>query len=151
MKKITILLLGFMAIISGVMVAKASNVNEKNDTFDRIVLKTAIMEKEAIVLDKDGNMCNGLFYKNGVKTDFAGILQTILDVIKYAAPILVLVFSAADFIKAIVSQDKDNIKKATKNSALRFGIAVSLYFLPLLINVLLNLFLGISDPTCGLS
>ena len=107
-------------------------------------------DKERITIKPTDNICEGTFYKNGQKTEFAKILQIILNVIKYAAPVLVLVFSIADFVKAVASQDKDALNKATKNSAFRLIIAVVLYFLPLLINFLINLFLGIKDPTCGI-
>ena len=159
MKKFISLLFILLVMIStGICEAKAYSLTSNDETPVGINIAYKSLKKEkkteeadpGIKINKTDNMCNGLFYENGQKTEFATLLQMLLNVIKYAAPILVLVFSVAEFVKAIASQDKDAINKATKNSAWRLGIAVGLYFLPLLINFLVNLFLGIKDPTCGL-
>ena len=67
-------------------------------------------------------------------------INIVLDVIKYAAMICLLGFSIADFIKAIVSSDKDALKKAGTTTFKRFIYCVMIFFLPLVINFLLDLF-----------
>ena len=67
-------------------------------------------------------------------------INIILDVIRYAAIICLLGFSIADFIKAIVSEDKDALKKAGTTTMKRFIYCVMIFFLPIVINFLLDLF-----------
>ena len=67
-------------------------------------------------------------------------INIILDVIKYAAIICLLGFSIADFVKAIVSEDKDALKKAGTTTMKRFIYCVMIFFLPIVINFLLDLF-----------
>jgi hypothetical protein len=71
-----------------------------------------------------------------------------LNIMKYAAIIALIVFSILDFIKAIVSQDSDSLKKAATTTVKRLGYTIIIFFLPILINYLLEV-LGLSG-TCGL-
>lgn len=103
-----------------------------------------------ITIEKPDNMCEGIFYKNGVKTEFGRLLAGVLKLIRYAAPLLVLALSSVDFLKAVISQNKDELTKAAKNSTIRLILAILLFFVPVLINYLLILIFGISDPTCGI-
>jgi hypothetical protein len=67
---------------------------------------------------------------------------------KYAGPILCLVLSISDFVKATASQDKDALSKATKTTGKRIVYALILFFIPTLINFIFPL-LGWYD-TCGI-
>ena len=49
-------------------------------------------------------------------------------------------FSIADFFKAIVSNDKDALKKAGSTTVKRFIYCVIIFFLPIIIDFLLDLF-----------
>ena len=72
-------------------------------------------------------------------------IQMVLDVMKYAAIIALLGLSIADFVKAIVSDDKDALKKAGTTSIKRFIYCVIIFFLPIIVNFLMNLFGFYSD------
>ena len=75
-------------------------------------------------------------------------LQWILDIIKYIAIAALLVLSTFDFIKAIISNDKDALKKAGTTAAKRFIFVVILFFLPIIIDLLMRLFGAYG--TCGI-
>ena len=75
-------------------------------------------------------------------------LQQIFNVFKYLAPILVLVFSTMDFVKAAASQDKEALKKASKTALKRALLAILLFIIPTLLNYLFRL-LGFSG-TCDI-
>lgn len=92
--------------------------------------------------------CEGFLGSKTVNTDPAYYLNMALKVMKYMGIILAIVFSTIDFIKAITSQDKDLLKKATTTSVKRALYAVLIFFLPTLINFVLGL-IGAYD-TCGL-
>ena len=68
------------------------------------------------------------------------MLIFIIEIIKYAAIMCLLGFSIADFFKAIVSNDKDALKKAGSTTLKRFIYCVIIFFLPIIIDFLLDLF-----------
>lgn len=74
-------------------------------------------------------------------------IQEGLDLIKYAAIMCLLGLSIADFFKAIVASDKDSLKKAGTKTMKRFIYCVIIFFLPILINFVLELFE--LTGTCG--
>lgn len=115
------------------------------------------------VVYADGNVEYHLASKNEMATDcdslfgnpedpnkqsVAYFLQQIFNIMKYAGPILCLVLSISDFVKATASQDKDALTKATKTTGKRIVYALILFFIPTLINFIFPL-LGWYD-TCGI-
>ena len=92
--------------------------------------------------------CDSLFGNPDDDTSVAYFLQQIFNIMKYAGPILCLVLSISDFVKATASQDKDALSKATKTTGKRIVYALILYFIPTLINFIFPL-LGWYD-TCGI-
>lgn len=84
-----------------------------------------------------------------IDAEVYNFLQQIFNVIKYAGPILCLVFSTIDFVKAAASQDKDALAKAGKNAGKRVIYALILFFVPVLIEFLFPLLGWVG--TCGIS
>lgn len=78
-----------------------------------------------------------------VDTSPAFWLNWILNLMKYIAIIALLVLVTMDFLTALVQNDKDAIKKAGTKAIKRFIYCVILFFVPNIVNILLNLF-GIS-------
>lgn len=76
-------------------------------------------------------------------------LQQIFNVIKFAGPVLCLVFSVIDFVKATASQEKEALTKAFKTTAKRLVYAIILFFIPTLINFAFELLGWVG--TCGIS
>ena len=93
--------------------------------------------------------CDTLFGNPDNPDDIAYFLQQLFTVIKYAGPILCIVMSVTDFVKAAASQDKDALTKATKTTGKRIVYALILFFIPTLINFIFPL-LGWYG-TCGIS
>ena len=81
----------------------------------------------------------------------AWLLQQILDFIKVVGPILVVVLSSVDFAKVIIKSDDEAMAKAQKKLITRLLLAALLFFIPLLVTVLLDLFGLTSESTCGLN
>ncbi len=92
--------------------------------------------------------CDSIFGNPDVEGTVANFLQQILSIMQYAGPILCLVLSTSDFVKAAASQDKDALSKATKTAGKRIIFAMILFFIPVLIDFLFPL-LGWYD-TCGI-
>lgn len=78
-------------------------------------------------------------------------LQKIFNYIKILGPILVILLGSIDFVKSILSNDDENMKKVQKKFGIRLLCAIGLFFLPLLANLMLNLVFGTSgDQVCGI-
>lgn len=84
-------------------------------------------------------ICEGFLGRKINHSSPAYYLNLILKIMKYAAVILAIVFSIIDFAKATISQDKDNLKKATITSVKRLIFAVLMFFIPILIDFVLGL------------
>lgn len=70
-----------------------------------------------------------------VRQDF----QNIFDFCKIVIPLLIIGFSAYDFIKAITNKDDKGVKKAFTKLMKRLVYAVIFYFLPVILNFVLEL------------
>ena len=75
-------------------------------------------------------------------------LQWILNVMKYVAIVALLVLITTDFVKAVASNDKDALKKAGTTAIKRFIYCVILFFVPIIVNFIMNLF-GVYG-SCGI-
>ena len=76
-----------------------------------------------------------------LKTD----IQNVFDFVKILVPLLVIGLSSFDFIKAITEKDDKDIKKAFSRLMKRLICAVILFFLPVLLELLMNM---ITDNVC---
>lgn len=83
--------------------------------------------------------CTSLLGDPGTDTQPAYWIQLILNIMKYIGVVLLIVLTTLDFIKAIVSQDNDALKKASTTSIKRIIIVIILFFLPYLLKLLLIL------------
>lgn len=120
-------------------------------------------------IDSDGNVVNKTYTNNDTldglnqkydscsqlidtqtEGSFGWLLQKILNYIKIAGPILVVLLSALDFIKAVASSEEDAFKKAQSRLVIRLVAALALFLVPTFVELLLGLINGITDPTCGL-
>lgn len=76
------------------------------------------------------------------------LLQQVFTVMKFAAPLLVLIFSIIEFMKAVASQDKDILQKAIKHTVIRGICGVIVFMVPLVFDFVFEL-LGWYG-TCGI-
>lgn len=76
------------------------------------------------------------------------ILNTILNYIKIIGPILVVLLSAIDFIKAVVGTDEKAMKEAQSKLVIRLVAAICLFLVPTLVQLLLS-FINASTCTIG--
>ncbi len=88
----------------------------------------------------DDPKCYGLLGEN-----MTIVVNNIFDFVKYAGPILVVVLTSIDLIKASVSGSKDELKKVSQDFAKRAVAAILLFFIPLVCSMLFEL-AGITVP-----
>ena len=72
-------------------------------------------------------------------------INDILLWIRVLVPILLIVLGSVDFSKAVMFQEKDELKKATSTFTKRCIIAVVIFFVPLMLNILIDIFNNVSD------
>ena len=78
--------------------------------------------------------------------NFHKYITDILNAMRIVAVAMVIVFSTLDFGKALITQDNDAMKKASEKTTKRLGLAIIIFFVPILLNILLGL-IGI-DGIC---
>ena len=92
--------------------------------------------------------CTGLFGDHEDEDSFAYLLQYAFTIMKFAGPILCIAFSIVDFVKAVVSDKKDELSRVVKRSLTRVVLALVLFFIPIIVDFLFPL-LGFYG-TCGI-
>lgn len=91
--------------------------------------------------------CGGLFADQNEGSVY-WLLQKILNYMKLLGPILVVLLSSVDFIKAVMSSDENALKVAQKKLMVRLVAAIALFLLPSLIQLIISLLGGIIDSNC---
>lgn len=74
-------------------------------------------------------------------------LQNIFNFCKILIPLLVIGLSSYDFIKSITAKDDKDIKKSFQRLMKRLVLAVVFFFLPVLLNFLLEV-IGTNSSVC---
>ena len=80
----------------------------------------------------------------------AWLVQKILNYIKIIGPILVIIFSSIDYLRALVQSDNDTLAKLHKKLLTRIVLVLLLFFVPTIVNALLALFGFTNTTTCNL-
>ena len=93
--------------------------------------------------------CQALFGDPDDEDSFAHLLQLAFKVLQFAGPLLCIIFSCIDFVKVVVSDDKDALPKTIKKCLTRVVLALVLFFIPTVINFVFPL-LGFYG-TCGIN
>lgn len=99
---------------------------------------TLVLQNNVILLDNEigepsvDKNCNAL---GGFKDD----LQSIFNAFKIVAPILTLVLSSFEYMTSITSKDGEGLKKANKRLINRIILVAILFFLPIILNVIIDL------------
>lgn len=78
------------------------------------------------------------------------MIYNVLKWAKYIAPVLVIILSILDFIKALAAQSDDEMKKAQGRFVKRLVVAALLFLIPLIINFALKTF-GFYNSGCDIT
>lgn len=85
------------------------------------------------------------------------LLQDVLNVVRIVVPVLLIILGSVDLATAVMSEDKDALKKGTSKLVKRCIAAIAIFFIPLIVNVLIGLvetstgIVIVDDPLCGLN
>ena len=80
----------------------------------------------------------------------AWLLQKILNYTRVIGPILVVILSSIEFAKVIIQSDDEAMGKAQKKLINRLILVAALFFVPTLVELILQIFGITGDPTCGI-
>lgn len=99
--------------------------------------------------DKTEVNCEGILGK-----DLINYIDKLFNWLKITVPILLIVFGCVDFGQALLSDDKDIMKKATSKFVKRCVAAIIIFFLPTLLTFILKIFNSLTTDggisVCGI-
>lgn len=136
--------ISFLVIL--ILIANVFVVNtEAKQLNDSFVLVADVTETDEVV---DDASCDTVLGDLEDPHSIAYLLQEIFKIMKFATPVLVLIFSIIDFIKSISTQDKEILQKAIKRTIIRVIVGLVVFVIPSICNFIFDL-LGWYG-TCGI-
>lgn len=142
-KKVILIIL----LILGLFVFKPCNIYALENSVDDNSI--TLISEDSSIQARQSESCNSLLGNPEDEDSVAWLVQKVLNYVKIAGPMLVLGFSCIDFLKLIIQSDADSMTKAQKKLYTRLALAVFLFFVPDLVNVLLSLFGLTTSQTCA--
>jgi len=156
-KKLPIIFLFFMTVMLFAPIkTEAFNNQNFNILSDGILMLDPETNPDDIKdwMDEESNdACKGEKSLLGDPNDedsVAWLLQHILNYIKVLGPILVVVLSSIDYLYIIIKSDDESMKKVNKKLIVRLILAAALFFIPVIVEAILDIFGMTSSTTCGL-
>ena len=119
------------------------NPDEAGENFENAFMQLSSTDIDIQVTDIG---CDDIFGKE--EGSFGWLLNTILGYIRVIGPILVVLLSAIDFIKAVVGFDEKAMKEAQNKLIIRLVCAVALFLVPTLVQLLFSF---INETVCTLN
>lgn len=77
--------------------------------------------------------CDAIF-----DSEAQALIQRIFSIICIAVPIILIVLGSVDFANAVLSSDQEAMQKAVKRFTTRCIVAVAIFFLPMLVNLIFS-------------
>lgn len=109
--------------------------NSKNEIFTFVFLMLMFIGIKGTLAADDCNLILGDPNTDGT---IAWYLVTGLNIFRWSAPVLVIIYGSIDIFKAVISPSADQMTKAQKTLIKRIGIALALFVVPSLVNLLLS-------------
>ena len=90
------------------------------------------------ILANSSTSCTGYFGSPSDSKSLMHIMVQIFRLLQIAVPIILLVMTTLDFSKVVFTDAKDGMEKAKKNFTKRAIMAVVIFFIPTILDILLN-------------
>lgn len=107
---------------------------------ETIIYKTNIL---GIIINKS-SACNDV-----LSSDLQSVLKDVYTALMIAVPLLVIFLSVLDIFKAVVAQDEKDMGVARGRAVKRVIVGMAVFFIPIILDLLLDL-VGIASGTCGI-
>lgn len=78
-------------------------------------------------------------------------IYKIIRMVRYAIPVLIILLTVLEYIKALAADSEDEMKKVTGKFARRLIVAALIFIIPFILDFLLKIFSipGLNDPFCA--
>lgn len=88
-----------------------------------------------------GNECNkeAIFGSKSDPNSISYLVNEILQYPRYIVPALVIVFTSIDLFKAVIAGKEDEMKKAQSTAIKRVIVAVIVFLVPMIVNIIMYL------------
>ena len=84
-----------------------------------------------------------------ISNELYEIIQYCFLAIRISVPLLLIVLIIKDLVSAVSAGKEDDMKKAQSNAIKRIAIAIIIFFVPTIVNLVLDIS-GIASTTCGI-
>lgn len=141
----------------------AETIREQEDIYDKKV-NNYLNNLDSSMTKNDNNINNAMNQISnsqqvvpvncGMLSEIIPYLQKVFNLIKIIVPIALICFGIIDFTTPILSNDKEALNKAASRFIKRCIIGIIVFFVPTLVNILLNIYNDVSGydaSTCGLA
>ncbi len=96
--------------------------------------------KECVLGEDITVTCSSLFDSDKKGEESLGsLIKSALNIIRIVVPILIIVLGSLDFGKAVIASKEDEMKKAQTTFIKRLIAGIAVFFVPVIINVVMNL------------
>lgn len=85
-------------------------------------------------------MCAKLRTHDGESESFMDLFEKYWNIVLIVVPILMILFTSIEYLKAVTSNDQDLIQKATNNTIKRLIASLLIFALPVIIRIIFGLF-----------
>lgn len=144
MKKTAIIIVSLVLLLFPICSVNAIGENDNNIRYSEVDVDTDIDVEEI-------GDCNSLLGSPKVNGSPAFFLQKVFDVMKYAAIIIIVIFSSLDFLTSITSKDEEKLKKSFSKVIIRFIICIAIFVLPTILQVIFTTVDIYSSSICNIS
>lgn len=126
-----------------------TELGKASDKLGKVIEENSSTSDNSIELNETD--CDSIFGVNEPGYP-AYYIFTAFNIIKYLAILILIVFTIMDFLKAIISKDEDAINKSVTQFVKRFIIAIIIFLLPTLIELVME-WSGLVDDVaiCGIT
>ena len=91
----------------------------------------------------NSTLCDGILVPN----ELFNLVHTIINVIKIAVPILLIIFGIIDFAKSVIAKSEDDVKKYRKNFVSRLISAIVVFLLIFIVQLAVNMIASVEETT----
>lgn len=91
----------------------------------------------------DSTLCDGVLVPN----ELFNMVSTIINLIRVAVPVLLIIWGMLDFAKSVIAKNEDDVKKYRKSFISRVVSAVIVFLIVFVVQFTVNLISSVEDTT----
>lgn len=123
---------------------------DKKTLYEYKEAKLTPINPEPLECAGEGSLLGNATCESGQDCDPAFYIQTIFNVMKYVAIILLIVMSSLDFLGVVGSNDDGAMKKAMNKCITRLILCIVIFFMPTILEYIFTWMKVYTPSTCGI-